>query len=242
MVLALICSAVEYVADVIATPLLGTWKGHITITYIILRSLTGCGLEFTAKVAPSLWILSTYFYELGGFNRAIAIVQLFGKVNEGFPSLTFVDSTHILSGLALPWIVSLIRSNWGVVAGMSLVTLVILVAIYLSSQPETPETPEDSIAAVAVEDPFVHQPLALHESTRILVLLPETEELEPTDTNPADIRCKIEHISLDEQPEYDALSYCWGDSTKCRQIIIGGTPAAVTQSLYTALVRLRDKA
>lgn len=39
--------------------------------------------------------------------------------------------------------------------------------------------------------------------------------------------------------EYDALSYCWGDPSFCRQIWCNGRLYGVTDNLYTALLQLR---
>ena len=43
------------------------------------------------------------------------------------------------------------------------------------------------------------------------------------------------HVSLDEDPDYDALSYTWGDPQPSRMIVVDGVEASVGPSLYGAL-------
>lgn len=47
-------------------------------------------------------------------------------------------------------------------------------------------------------------------------------------------------VSLRDQPEYEALSYVWGDSRCTNQIILDGKKFAVTGNLFEALTQLRD--
>ena len=58
-----------------------------------------------------------------------------------------------------------------------------------------------------------------------------------------EIRCSTETVSLLEQPEYEALSYVWGDMSVQREIIFDGMPFPVTENLAIALhhLRLPDK-
>lgn len=57
------------------------------------------------------------------------------------------------------------------------------------------------------------------------------------------IQCTFEAISLLSHPEYEALSYVWGDTSIQRTIIFNGIPFPVTQNLAIALhhLRLPDK-
>ena len=58
-----------------------------------------------------------------------------------------------------------------------------------------------------------------------------------------DIVCDIEHSHLDDSPQYEALSYTWGDPTSRKQIICR-TPSAtvaVTSNCESALRRLRQR-
>lgn len=66
---------------------------------------------------------------------------------------------------------------------------------------------------------------------RILQLLPGQEN-EP-------IRCKIGHHSLTDNPQYEALSYCWGDAGNKVLLEIQGASLSITQNLHLALLHLR---
>jgi hypothetical protein len=54
-----------------------------------------------------------------------------------------------------------------------------------------------------------------------------------------DIRCTLFKVSLDDNPQYQALSYVWGDPGVTRQISLNGSPYQVTESLEIALRHLR---
>jgi hypothetical protein len=53
------------------------------------------------------------------------------------------------------------------------------------------------------------------------------------------IRCSINHVSLEDKPVYAALSYCWGDASNKRRIIIEEGESEyellVTENLNSAL-------
>ncbi|CAG8957022.1 hypothetical protein HYFRA_00012502 [Hymenoscyphus fraxineus] len=53
------------------------------------------------------------------------------------------------------------------------------------------------------------------------------------------IQCSTETISLLEQPEFEALSYVWGDASIRQTITFNGFPFTVTQNLAIALRYLR---
>jgi hypothetical protein len=54
-----------------------------------------------------------------------------------------------------------------------------------------------------------------------------------------DVECGIRIINLDENAEYEALSYCWGETRHGKTIEVSGKPITVTTNLYAALRRLR---
>jgi hypothetical protein len=62
--------------------------------------------------------------------------------------------------------------------------------------------------------------------------------------NPGDpLRASLSNVSLQSNPTYEALSYAWGDSSKCRQIRTenpAGT-IAITVSLFRALSAIRHQ-
>ena len=62
--------------------------------------------------------------------------------------------------------------------------------------------------------------------------------LQPLSTG-TDLRCSTETISLLDQPEYEALSYVWGDASVQRVILFDGMPFPVTANLAIALHHLR---
>jgi hypothetical protein len=62
-----------------------------------------------------------------------------------------------------------------------------------------------------------------------------------------DIVCEVKHVSFDDSPVYEALSYTWGEREErenpslLRQITLDRTPFRVTQNLADALYHLRLK-
>jgi ankyrin repeat protein len=67
---------------------------------------------------------------------------------------------------------------------------------------------------------------------RLLKILPGNED-DP-------IRCTLSRAVLDEQPEYEALSYVWGDPKHRRKILVDGRKTKVTINLEVALRHLRN--
>jgi hypothetical protein len=57
----------------------------------------------------------------------------------------------------------------------------------------------------------------------------------------SEIECQIEHVDLDEDPFYEALSYTWGDANDRKEIQIDGHRVSVTANLEVALRYLRHK-
>ncbi|KAL0932092.1 heterokaryon incompatibility protein [Colletotrichum truncatum] len=52
------------------------------------------------------------------------------------------------------------------------------------------------------------------------------------------VRCRLKHVSLNDSPNYTALSYVWGDPTITRTIIVDDQPVQVTENLESALRHL----
>jgi hypothetical protein len=87
---------------------------------------------------------------------------------------------------------------------------------------------------VAAEDNyFKYSPLPsdIPNPIRLVVLLPQTYG--------TGIRCLLTVESLDNSPEYEALSYAWGDASDRREIEVNGKILSVTSNLATALHYLR---
>jgi len=52
---------------------------------------------------------------------------------------------------------------------------------------------------------------------------------------------RLEFANLDDKPQYEAISYVWGDPTRCEEIIINNKSLALTQSISDALRRMRHE-
>jgi len=71
---------------------------------------------------------------------------------------------------------------------------------------------------------------------RLLKVLPATQLAD-------DVYCEILYSSLDKHPEYEALSYAWGDVKKTSPIFVGNKQYPATTNLDCALryIKLRDQ-
>jgi hypothetical protein len=97
-------------------------------------------------------------------------------------------------------------------------------------------SPTDSKKSPDVKDQSGYQPLSFQKNEiRLLQILP----IRKFDGVDCGIECKIFHASLDDSPDYDALSYVWGDRRDLRQISLEGHPFHVTANLHGALSRLQ---
>jgi hypothetical protein len=67
--------------------------------------------------------------------------------------------------------------------------------------------------------------------TRVLILEPGSGE-DP-------IRCSLDQYRLDRAPEFEALSYVWGDGPKDWEVHVSDKMLLVSQNLHTALSHLR---
>lgn len=75
---------------------------------------------------------------------------------------------------------------------------------------------------------------AKHE-IRVLLLLPD-RDIDAT------IQCQLVYASLDDEDlQYEALSYGWGDPEPAQDIEVDGTACQVGPNLHSALRRLRSK-
>jgi len=54
-----------------------------------------------------------------------------------------------------------------------------------------------------------------------------------------DIHCSFGIVSLNDHPQYDALSYVWGDASEVCHISLDGKTIPVTANLYGALCQVR---
>lgn len=67
-------------------------------------------------------------------------------------------------------------------------------------------------------------------SFRVVEILPGSD---------ADISCKLHIVDWVAHPEYEAVSYAWGDPKLKARVLCDGRPIEVTKNLYTALAHLR---
>jgi hypothetical protein len=61
-----------------------------------------------------------------------------------------------------------------------------------------------------------------------------------TEQNGTSLQCTLQTASLNDQIEFVALSYCWGDYKVTRSILVNGTPRHVSENLAAALNRLHS--
>ncbi len=61
--------------------------------------------------------------------------------------------------------------------------------------------------------------------------------LEPGDGDAA-LQCRLSVVSLDSDPSYEALSYCWGNGTS--QVLVDAHPVLIPRNLDAALRRFRE--
>ena len=78
---------------------------------------------------------------------------------------------------------------------------------------------------------FAHRRLEADE-IRLVTLLPNS--------SPSSIQCTISHHRIEEFPNYDAISYCWGDQSRLQKIVLDGVDFSITESLWQALLHLRS--
>jgi hypothetical protein len=80
---------------------------------------------------------------------------------------------------------------------------------------------------------LVYRPLETARTIRVLVLHDKADSSD-------DVKCSLEHASLDSDLQYEALSYTWGDASDTRHLFIDGSQTAVTASLHSALLQFRN--
>ncbi|RKL23229.1 hypothetical protein BFJ68_g1435 [Fusarium oxysporum] len=79
----------------------------------------------------------------------------------------------------------------------------------------------------------VYQPLSSSSSFRLLELLPSSNRTDP-------LVGRLVDSDITFQPDYEALSYVWGDITPVRYINLGDQDISITPNLHSALIHLRS--
>ncbi|KAK8023849.1 hypothetical protein PG993_011915 [Apiospora rasikravindrae] len=81
---------------------------------------------------------------------------------------------------------------------------------------------------------YPYEDLTGASSMRLLELLPS-----PNRTSPVEGR--LVHSDITHQPQYEALSYVWGDPAMECSVSMDGHPVSITQNLHSALIHLRHE-
>lgn len=82
---------------------------------------------------------------------------------------------------------------------------------------------------------FRYSPLSRRtRQTRLVTLLPRSQ-------TGVELRCTLEHISLDKPPNYAALSYTWGNSEAIKPITVNEKQYFITKNLDSALRSLQHE-
>lgn len=89
---------------------------------------------------------------------------------------------------------------------------------------------------IAQEAPQAYPYLSLTSTSamRLLELLPSTDQASP-------LEGRLSHSDITHQPQYEALSYVWGEPVMERSISLDGHPVSITKNLYSALVHIRHE-
>jgi len=83
---------------------------------------------------------------------------------------------------------------------------------------------------VVLEKPdrlYIYDKIVTSTEIRLLYLVPSTISRV--------ICCRMEHHPLDQAPEYEAISYTWGDNSRTQEILIDGCRFKITQNAYDSL-------
>lgn len=81
---------------------------------------------------------------------------------------------------------------------------------------------------------YTYQPLDLQQNeVRLLQLLPSA--------SPGLLRCKMQHVGLDNGPSYEAISYAWGADGASHPIYIDNKLFLIRTNLMSALQQFRSK-
>lgn len=92
--------------------------------------------------------------------------------------------------------------------------------------------PSHTCAALAHDKLHEYEPLSSSTSMRLICLRAGTLD--------APISCTMTAHPIESHPQYEALSYCWGDSVNSVSILCAGRMIHVTQNLWHAMRRLRQ--
>ncbi|CZR49862.1 uncharacterized protein FPRO_16069 [Fusarium proliferatum ET1] len=100
----------------------------------------------------------------------------------------------------------------------------------------TPQEVNDSVPSspsMVTSPAEVYKPLSSSSSFRLLELLPSSNRTDP-------LVGRLVDSDITFQPDYEALSYVWGDMTPVRYINLGDQDMSITPNLHSALIHLRS--
>jgi Heterokaryon incompatibility protein (HET) len=93
-----------------------------------------------------------------------------------------------------------------------------------------------SAEIMATETPALSYSPLNEGEIRLISFVNATDQAEDT------ISCRLEHVRLDQNPVFYALSYVWGDGTARRPLLVNGCSFLATQNLHDALLQIRQHA
>ncbi|QGI65186.1 hypothetical protein CEK26_009137 [Fusarium fujikuroi] len=99
--------------------------------------------------------------------------------------------------------------------------------------PERLDDPVPSSPLGLASSADLYQPLSSSSSFRLLELLPSSNRTDP-------LVGRLVDSDITFQPDYEALSYVWGDTTPVRSINLGDQDISITPNLHSALIHLRS--
>ncbi|EWY92013.1 hypothetical protein FOYG_08919 [Fusarium oxysporum NRRL 32931] len=102
---------------------------------------------------------------------------------------------------------------------------------YATLQSVDDSVPSSPLEVISSAD--VYQPLSSSSSFRLLELLPSSNRTDP-------LVGRLVGSDITFQPDYEALSYVWGDTTPVRYINLGDQDISITPNLHSALIHLRS--
>ncbi|KAF4962548.1 hypothetical protein FSARC_9326 [Fusarium sarcochroum] len=83
-----------------------------------------------------------------------------------------------------------------------------------------------------MEEPFSYLPLPLRGWFRLLTIDPSKDEASA-------ISCKLQHYDVSECPQYEAISYTWGNENATERMLVNDGFFALRPNLHAALKALR---
>jgi hypothetical protein len=87
---------------------------------------------------------------------------------------------------------------------------------------------------------YTYAPLS-DDSNEIRLLLISSKEIARQSGYKGQILCRLNQYNINDAPEYNALSYTWGDTNDRRHIWINDTVMSVTKNLYDFLTTIQHE-